>query len=250
MKGHWHLENKQLNQSNSDEKAILNYYDQYGVWNEKIELFWGGFSVHLDNWNNKILITNAECYHEEYYYSLKSDSLILLNLNNEVVYNGYKCQNECCNKEEDYFLLTGLDIKLPFKTDTLNCKKLTPFEKGTFNKIFIGKDRENGNWKFDFGFNLTKTNKISQWLKSLEDTYKFKSEDKHSLILYIDSKVSKKMIGSILDELRSNGVDKVFFALKSKNKHNSELEVWLIEKRTDTTNLKSNFSYQNWINAM
>lgn len=247
LKGHWHLMSTQIIESEFESDAILNYYNKFGVWNEKIELFWGGFGVYLDTWNNQMDITNANCYTEKFNYRIKSDSLLLFNSDNKIVFRGYRCSEECCDKEQDYFLLTGLKIRLPKILDTTNCKKLGPYEKGTFTKIFVGKDKISGNWKLDFGFNRTNVNEIEILLRDLEETYQYESTGKYEIILYVDPDVEQEFLDKILHELNINGVKEVYFAAKEDNELNEDLRIWLIQRTTFAINYDNEFLYPNWI---
>ena len=126
LKGNWHLEpsfkvtiDMEIGDlaSKKEEFAFIDFYDEHGVWNKNHHH--SGIFVKIDSYKKTMRVSNSECYLMEYSYEINNDSMKLFNDEQELQYVGFKCELNCCDKQEDEFLNIGLKIDLPIEPDTI-----------------------------------------------------------------------------------------------------------------------------------
>ncbi len=247
LNGHWHITLVSKNDLLGHGRAIIDFEDNFGMWNKNVENAWGGFGIFPQDGN--ILVSNSACWSEEFTFTVEGDSLSLFK-EGILKYEGYKCELQCCNKEKDFFLLSDLKIELPISKDLHIDSQLQNRDFYPIQILIFGKDL-NGEITLEFGQDLSRQIEIESWIKELEGLYQYKENGEHKILVYIDKSIQLSSIKKVLLELEKWGVKKIHYATKMPLNLSQEYKPILYEldvKENFGTNAISD-NFQNWIDV-
>ncbi len=229
LSGHWHLEKQyilfqedSLNSKSEalgyEQAAILDIENDTGFWN-KNKYDFGGIPLYVNKFEKRIEISNAECFQKNFSYTLKSDTLILYDLDyKEAIFKGVRCQESCCNKQFDEFLSIELNIDLPIDKDTTWSNEYNiyrPYEQ----RVFIGQP------KLDYSGCSTSPrlyvnnryvslNAIPFVIAQNEVRIPFSSRDQIQYCLYSDKNVELAYIVDVVQKFKKHGIPNFKLALR------------------------------------
>ena len=125
---------------------------------------------------------------------------------------------------------------------------MNSFQQYKYENIFIGRSKENDQWQVELSYDPSRTNDITYWLESLKNTYSYHSDERHHLILYVDYSVEKEILQNVLNELKENKVEQVYFAVKETSTLHEDFNIRLFKLAPELLDTSSHFNFQDWIN--
>lgn len=240
--GHWHLTKKHIlikedsisaNAANNgyEQEAILDIAADTGLWNKNVYTF-GGIPLYVNKRSQTIEISNGECFLLNFSYDLRSDTLILHDLNNSsIVYQGIKCENGCCDKQSDEFLEVNVKIDLPVEKDTTQSTFYSiyrPYEQ----RIYIGPAKVN----YDECFPGPRVSVNGKYV-TLEDIpiiiemnkvrIPFSSRNQIRYSLYSDKEVKLRYIVDLVQKFKQQGISNFNLATREDTNLNNEFKLRL-----------------------
>lgn len=251
MKGHWHFERRvnvgleNIDSSEHQYNMFVSTFDfngEFGIWNNNIGGFQGIHSYIIPH-ENRLVVSNGECYHQEYRYKFLNDSINLYQ-NGGTLLKGYKCNKNCCDKQKDYFLHDNIILDLPTFVSDFSIKQDST-ESIKELRIIIGKSsipdfygKEN---KLSVNGIYTNLLDIDLGIEAMLMKNKLYYDSESYFAIYADKNTKYSEIGKILKRLETNGVKEVSIMSRKatnlresfvifRNKVSTEYEIGNVDK--------------------
>ena len=225
LEGHWHLTKIEDGDDSSigllptldfenDSLAILARHTEYGGW--------GGYH----DAKNQTIRIGGECFMAEFSYVINGNQLLLRHQEynaKDDYYTVKKCDENCCDKQAEYFYYQDINIDLPITTTTSCPENL---EKSLGISYYFGTPKEglsNSKYQLVLGGKISNLKDIKLYI----ERHKIKvAENKRNRIyhvVYADKNTPMKKLIPLLNYLKNLGKQKVVLATR-----NAEMDKELI----------------------
>jgi len=249
LEGHWHLkyvDEQRIEQLRELDIAIENtidYKGQVGRWNENMTMSFP-LGIYIDNLENSMMITNADCFQEDYFYEINDNTLFLKDSIDNVVHKGLRCVDNCCTDEDDFFLRTNLVIELPLLEGMMILEELedVPLSAYWYDKIYLGKDRITQKYKLKCGFHEERPD-IKKWVEKIGTIYQIRENEQHQIFAFIDKQSPLDSVKVILNDFKNSGVKDLIIVGKKEE----EFKFQFKKVSTDIVIPNEGISFQQWI---
>lgn len=251
LEGHWHLKyvDKQkielLNELDTGIENTIDYKEQSGQWNADMAMSFPLGVYIIDNLENSLTIRAVECYAEDFFYEIRKNTLLLKDSFNTVIYKGMRCVDDCCSKEDDYFLKTNLSIELPILKETIVLEELNtiPLSAYLYDKIYFGKSTKSNKYKLKYGFSEYEKLSLKDWITEIENRHYFKEKKQHQIFAFLDKQSPLDSVKVILNDLKNSGIKELIIV----GKETEEFKFQFKKISTDVVILNDETSLQSWI---
>lgn len=255
LNGHWHIEalNKEANNSYSylhvvdivnDTTAIFGSYG--GLYNG----IWG----YLDQ-PNKMLGYGGEDIFGRFSYQLKRNKLVLTELDvsngqEAVKFIGYKCNESCCNKQEEFFNEYNVNVDLPIAKSFSQLDTIASW--GLTHLIILGISKINNQSNFNKKHQLILGNRIAtiNELELFNEIANIKTpENKRDQIKYVifaDKATPMSDIFKVFAKQSELGIKTIYIALREKDVY-KKLNIWLKKVDLSQINYNQDLTLKKWL---
>lgn len=192
----------------------------------------GGFRGKIDTWK-KTMTFGGECLVLDFTYQFSNQGLILEQQNYGGKFLATKCEENCCDKQQDFFAYQNkVQIDLPIAKDTflLFQNNIPPSLE---NRLLFGLPKSYSPQCFGPFHTLVLEDKIAQendipiWYEKQKIKISDANHPRMKVVIYADKDTRMSTIRKSLEKCELIGLTKVYFALRSENTH-QDFKIWLL----------------------
>ena len=235
--GHWHIhpidDNKQQNTQEYFTIDVLN--DTLAILNKDVYLHTGGLEGFFDQ-KKQLFGFPGECFSNHFRYKVDGERLLLnqeaYDEKNDVKYIGVLCGENCCDKQEEYFIESNLTIDLPLAIDTSGLIKMPPHIAQFQTKLLFGhlkeqhpQNNDHAAFQFELDGQLVEMAEIAQREEWIVLTFPEAYRHRVIHVIYSDHKMPLAKLTPVLQKYQELGKTRMYLALREVVK-SAPLQLW------------------------
>ncbi len=220
LEGHWHLKKMEHGVESSENRFYtIDFMDDNIV---VLDKGYGGISGSHDSKSQSIHF-GGECFMLNFFYSIEKDELKLFRWGSETDDDyllAVKCEQNCCDKQKDYFSYQDIGIDLPISKKEI-CFQQT--EKSLENRMYFGLPKEANHsstypsYQLVLGERFSKVEDIDLYIEKHKIKVAENKRNRIYRVIYADKNTPMETIIPVLERLKEIGEERVFFATRRKD---------------------------------
>lgn len=226
LNGHWHLQDVNVSEQDHGQYELLD------IENDTFA-YWGGngfgsyFRGTRINQEDQVLDFGGECWGIRLKYKLSMGELLLEELGRDenpiLRYIGKRCNDNCCDEEQEFFRYSKLAIDLPLTDRTTNGLRYEDIEMSLARNAYFGKAKPNYAHVYgvdmahiQLGDKVSSPEDLALWRAQHLIKLRESSRNQTFVILYIDANTSIKDLIGLIERIRATSNDQLYLALNTE----------------------------------
>lgn len=215
LTGHWHVQpSKELNENFI---KTLDFVSDTSIFLNKGIRGYGGFIGYPDTKIDRVRF--GECLSFELSFELDGDNLVieehLYNRSNQIHF-ATKCDDDCCDKQAEFFTDIPVQIDLPIAVDTSLFQK--QISLSLTGNLYFGQPHSFYIEKYGATYQLSTNNRLADTtdLPLFQEKHKIKipeaNRNKIRYCIYADKETPMDSIKPVLKYFKNHGQQEIYFA--------------------------------------